>query len=285
MKKYPLTFVVLSLFCLATLPAYAQFPGQGDDVIQSYGSFQIQVDKKFGTLFTGCPGYNSATNLFQSPTLYDPQARIGRSNAIKEGSPEDASGVPVGTAKTMVGSNSHWHAPAAKGTRKIHTEIRSLNLVTYPSGPPVRVRAGIWYASAAKQSPPPPGSVSGGETKSHAGASDDPRKDFPAHSSFDVYAQIDLPACGGFPGGTLYNKEPLILKADGLAQVPPKVVFVQDPSANAIPILFSEDHGTLWHKNQVVGCLVMAGNGVGVGSEEFANTMRGQRGGRCAGAM
>jgi hypothetical protein len=278
-------FVVLSLVCLAALPAYAQFPGQGDDVIPSFGSFQIQVDKKLGSLFTGCPGYNSATNVFQSPTLSDPQARIGRSNAIKEGSPEDVSGVPVGADKTVIGSNSHAHTSAAKGTRKIHTEIRSLNMVSTSPGPPVRVRAGVWYGGAGRQSPPPPGSVSSGETKSQAGASDDPKKDFPAHSSFDVYAQIDLPACGSFPGGTFYNKAPVILKAEGLPAVPPKVVFLQDTSANGIPILALEDHGALWHKNQVVGCLVLAGNGVGVSSEEFANTMRRQHGGRCASAM
>lgn len=138
------------------------------------------------------------------------------------------------------------------------------------------------YGNAGRQSSPPPGSVSSGETKAQAGASDGPKKDFPAHSSFDVYAQIDLPACGGFPGGTLYNKEPLILKAASLAAVPPNVVFVQDTSTNGIPILFLEDHGTLWHKNQVAGCLVLAGNGVGISSEEFASTMRRQRGGRCA---
>lgn len=281
MKTNALLLVVVGFVCLASLPTYAQFPGQGDDVIQSFGSFQIQVDKKFGSLFAGCPGYNSATGIFQSPTLYDPQARIGRSNVIKEGSPEDANGVPVGTAKTVVGNRSHSHS-AAKGTRKFHTEIRSLNMVPYPSGPAVRVRAGVWYGNAGRQSPPPPGSVSSGETKSQAGAGDDPQRDFPAYGSFDVYAQIDLPACGSFPGGTFYNKEPLILKAEGLAAVPPKVVFVQDTSTNGTPVLFLGDHGTLWHKNQVAGCLVLAGNGVGVSSEEFANTMRRQRGGRCA---
>src|SRR4051794_3744181 len=82
----------------AALEARAQFPGKGDDPIQSLGTFKIKVDSGFWTMFENSPlaakgFYDKKHHVLTSPTLYDPNTVIGRSDSIDAGSSDDTNGV------------------------------------------------------------------------------------------------------------------------------------------------------------------------------------------------
>jgi hypothetical protein len=128
------------------------------------------------------------------------------------------------------------------------------------------VRAG----ASASSTPPSPGEV---ESES---ASGNPTNDFPARSFFDVYVQITLPACGtgGFTGATLFNRhnQPLIVQASNLTALPPTVVYEHNASSE-VPILFATA-GRQWKREELLGCIILAGHQVGV-----AGTPEGGKGG------
>ena len=265
---------VFVIFCtiltLAVVPAFAQFPAQGDDLTTSLGSFKIQISNNFAGLFAGCPGFDSTTNILKSPTLYDPATLVGRSNTIRDGDANDTNGVAVGTAGTIVAENQLFPPPgfpcagvttgcaSGPGTREVHTEVRSLKMT---SGP-VAVRAGVWYNNPTTATPPT--RISPGEVESHSGPGGAPANDFPASSFFDVFVRVDVPACGtgGFPGATLYNSAPLIVKNPNLTAFPPRVVYLHDTST-AVPILFLNANPPLWNADDILGYFVLAGHGIG----------------------
>ena len=210
--------IALVMAALAALPLSAQnFPpvNGNDGPVASFGAFWILVDPPYQPLFAGCPAtvYNPATHILQSGPLYDNVTTVmGHSKSIKEGSPDDNGGVAVGvlpptTVKDAGMVTPSSFTPIAPGSNEVHTVIRHLNLTTYPAVPfpnQARVRAGECYnsTSCTPVSPPPPNRVSRGEVVSnHAPAGTPP--DFPARSYFNVFAQIDIPACGGFPGATV----------------------------------------------------------------------------------
>src|ERR1700752_4247866 len=96
--------VVFAILVLAAIPVCAQqFPALGDDNTSSLGSFKIQVTNQFAGMFSGCPGWNNP--ILTSPTMYDPATKVGRSNALLDGSAADTNGVQVGTAGTNVSEN------------------------------------------------------------------------------------------------------------------------------------------------------------------------------------
>src|SRR5215467_8738528 len=168
--------VVFVVAALAALPLSAQtFPAQGDDHVASFGQFWILIDPPYQPLFAGCPAYNPATHVLQSPTLYDSVTTIiGRSASIKEGSPQDNGGVPVGSAGTIVRDGGMVAPPSftpiAPGSNEVHTELRHLMMSTWPPVPPpnqARVRAGVCYNSTTCSSPPPVNRISRGEVVSN----------------------------------------------------------------------------------------------------------------------
>jgi hypothetical protein len=259
--------IVLVVAGLAALPLYGQtFPPKGDDSVQSFGKFWILIDPPYQAMFAGCPAYNPTTHVLESPTLYEPTTVIGRSAPIKEGSPGDNGGVPVGSANTMVRDAGMVVPPSltpiAPHSNEVHTEIRHLNMVTFGGGPMARVRAGVCYNSTtcSPTSPPPPNRISRGEVVSnHAPAGAPP--DFPARSYFNVFAQIDIPACGGFPGATVYNKAPLLVHTPSIASFPPSGVVYMHDSSSAIAVFMS--HGAKWEKGKRrLGCVILAGHGI-----------------------
>jgi len=267
MTMKPLFAIGLSLL-LAAATAYPQaFPAQGNDNTQSMGVFQIKVDNSVASLFTGCPGYNSTTKTFTSPTLYDPATVISRSNPTGEGDAEDATGVTVGPAgSTVVIGDTIMTPPSgfgsiSTGTREVHTEVHSLNMVTFPAGGPIaRVRAGLYYNDPSVQSPP--ARLSPGEVVSNTAGGGSP--DFPARSYFDVFVRIDVPGCGGLPasGATLYNQAPLLVSNNNLTSFPPDVVYLHDTSSS-VWIYFKDDAPGKWTHDQVAGYVLLAGHGVG----------------------
>ena len=260
----------LTISMMAAIPAFAQqFPPLGDDNTSSLGSFKIQVNNQYQALFAGCPGY--ANPILSSPTMYDPATKVGRSNALLDGSAADINGVPVGTAGTIVKESMLFPPPgypcagatgacaSGPNTREIHTEVRSLKMVNLAGGLP-EVRAGLWYNSATVQSPPT--RISPGEVESHSGPGGAPISDLPGSSFFNIFVQVDVPACGGFPGATLYNSSPLIVKNPNLTSLPPRVVYLHD-SSTVVPILFLKANPPLWNANDILGYFVLAGHGVG----------------------
>jgi hypothetical protein len=281
-----LLVIVLGAFALAATPAYPQtggpFPPIGDDVTTSLGSFRIRIADRFASLFNGCPGYNSTTKILQSPTLFDPATVIGRSNVTIDDSPFRLGSVPAGSARVVIPEDTLIPPPGfgfGPGTREVHTEVHALKMTAGP----VMVRAGIWYNDPAN--PSMPVRVSPGEVESKSGPSFDPSRDFPASSFFDVYVHVDLPPCGSFPGGTLYNLIPLTVKNDNVDHFPPRVVYLHDASS-IVPILFVFPNGTLWLRDDILGYFLLAGHGVGFGNspadqQEFNNFMNGQSNIQC----
>lgn len=283
----------LAVLVLAIAPAYSQtnFPGQGDDTTTSLGSFKIQIATNFQAAVTGCPGYDSGTQIWTSPTMFDGSTLIGRSGVITDGSTADLNGVPVGSAGTQVSENMLSAPPgwpclsapgclAGPGTNEVHTEVRKLNLTAFsctttPGRP--AVRAGTAYSTPIKISP--------GEVESQAAAGPPAGStDFPASSFFDMFVQVDLPACGTLPASTVQNNLPLIVKNNNLASFPPKVIYLHDQSSS-VPVVFV---GGLW-AGQTFGYLVLAGHGAGFSCsqsdlDEFNSFMGSQQPSTCPGS-
>lgn len=267
MKRLFAAMLVVSV--LAAIPACAQqFPPLGDDNTSSLGSFKIQITNQFAGMFAGCPGFNNP--ILTSPTMYDPATKVGRSDALLDASAADTNGVQVGTAGTIVSENMLSAPPgfpcqgvagclSGPNTREIHTEVRSLKMVNLGGAQPV-VRAGVWYDSATIQQPP--SRVSPGEVESHSGPGGAAANDLPGSSFFDIFVQVDMPACGGFPGATVYNTVPLIVKNFNLTALPPRVVYLHDTST-VVPILFKNANVPKWNANDILGYFVLAGHGIG----------------------
>jgi hypothetical protein len=279
----------LVMFVLAAIPAGAQqFPPIGDDNTSSLGSFKIQITNQFAGMFAGCPGFNNP--ILSSPTMYDPATKIGRSSALLDGSAADTNGVPVGTAGTVVSEGMLIPPPgypcagapagclSGANTREIHTEVRSLKMVNLGGALPV-VRAGVWYDSSTVQTNPP-SKISPGEVESQSGPGGAAANDLPGSSFFDIFVRVDMPACGTFPGATLYNAMPLIVKNPNLTALPPRVVYLHDTSS-IVPILFLNANPPLWNQGDILGYFVLAGHGVGFTNSqsdvsEFNNFMSSQ---------
>src|ERR1700747_2720366 len=96
-----------------------------------------------------------------------------------------------------------------------------------------------------------------------------------------MFVQVDMPACGGFPGATVYNTVPLIVKNPNLTALPPRVVYLHDTST-AVPILFLKANLPKWNAGDILGYFVLAGHGVGFTNSqsdvnEFNNYMNSQK--------
>jgi hypothetical protein len=240
-------------------------------------------------MFAGCPGYNNP--ILSSPVLFDPATVVGLSNPLLDGSPADTKGVPVGAAGTIVSEGMLFPPPgfpcagatsacaSGANTRELHTEVRSLRMTNLGGGGVPAVRAGIWYDNSAKTTIPP-SRISPGEVESHSGPGGALANDLPASSFFNVFVQVDVPACGTFPGATLYNSSPLIVKNPNLTALPPRVVYLHD-SSTIVPILFLNANPGRWNAGDILGYFALAGHGVGFTNsqsdvDDFNNFMSSQ---------
>src|ERR1035437_4630253 len=120
----------------------------GDDVTTSMGQFQIVLDDRwvriFDVLIANSPLNNvSVTHrkgfrlyhngVLTSPTLFDFQTKIGRSDSFTVGSPLEYAGVLAGQApgRTYVNESQMvvhptWPGPPS-GAREVHTFLKSMN--------------------------------------------------------------------------------------------------------------------------------------------------------------
>jgi hypothetical protein len=242
-------FLAVPLIALLAVPAPAQFfpPGPADDVTTSLGNFKIYVLEPWRPMVTGCPGYNPITFKWTSPILFDANTIVGRSNPGTDADGPDAVGRAVGIAAPVVvkdGDFTIWppgfEGPA--GTAEVHTNVSSLNMTGFG---PMAVRAG----TAAPLRPVSPGEV---ESKTLGG------NDFPAESFFDVYVEVDVPACGGgFPASTFFNATALLVADTLITGFPPHVIYThQNSSAVAVFFLGGPYAG------QQFGWLILAGHGM-----------------------
>lgn len=311
--------IVFSIIVLAgTLAGGQQFPGPGDDTTSSLGSFKVQIMPNFVGLFYNanyppaaqCPLFDPTTNILSSPSqLLDGGTIIGRSMTVFDGSnpnppfpsgpPSDVGGAPVGSAGTVVSESMLIPPPgfpcaglsscsSGPGTADVLTEVRSLHM----TGSGAAVRAGVWYNSPnLPNSPPPAGKISRGKVESQSGPTGTPDQNFPASSFFDVFVQVDIPACGAFPkaftNATLYNLMPLVVKNNQVTSFPPKVVYLHD-STSIVPILFLTTDTAFnpprWQKDDILGYFLLVGHGVGYGGNDLADfnkTMQGQSNATC----
>jgi hypothetical protein len=295
--RHLLVISLCSLF-LVMAPAHAQtFPPLGDDVTTSLGSFKMQISSTYASMFNGCPGYNSTTQILQSPTLFDPGTVIGRSNVgLDDGdrffSPFRRGAAIVGFAEDEISYDTlnpphgfpcyddRTTCSSGTGTRQVVTEIRSLKMTAGP----LMVRAGVWY-NDPNTATIAPERASPGRVVSRSGPSNDPTRDFLASSFFDVYVRVDIPACGTFPGATVNNLIPLIVKNEKLDKFPPRVVYLHDASS-IVQVVFVSDRPPLWYAGDVLGYFLLAGHGVGFSNsssdmQEFNNFMNQQTNIQC----
>ena len=220
-----------------------------DDKMTSRGKFQIIVREEFRPLMVGYPGYDGTSKL-DSPDLYDPNTVVGRSPYHLDGDATDIGGASVGTAGTIISDSDFSLVPPGfegpAGSREVHTEIRELSLTLGA----IAVRAGI----DAPDQPISPGEV---ESQDPTGS-----LDFPADSFFDVFVEVDLPAAASFPGGTLFNSDPLLVENTNVTILPPKVVY-RHGNSSAVPLYFKSDHLPEWGAGDLFGWLTLAGHGAG----------------------
>jgi phospholipase C len=242
---------VLATLLLASGAARADFPAQADDTFVSVGSFRLYVAPTFRALMTGCPGYNPATFRLQTADLSDPATVVGRSNAITEGSAQDASGLVVGTAGTLVkDADIAVSAEATPGTRReLHTELRHLDLQS--SG--TYLRSG----TAAPSRPVSPGES---ESLDPTGTA---ANDLPASSLFDVFAELHIPQCGAATTDVVLNNPwALLLQTASVAGLPPRAIYVQG-NITAVLVRFTNANPGQWRAGDVFGWLVQMGEGAG----------------------
>jgi hypothetical protein len=250
---------VLAVLLLANSAQAQNFPpGPADDTTQSLGSYRVYIHPAYRPLFAGYPGYNAATFRLESPILFDQTTVIGRSAVHTHGSPADLPpGTPVGTAGTMISDASFTLVPPGfqgpPGTHEVHTEVYSLNML---DGSGAAVRAGIF----APAQPISPGEVESQQLP--------PNPDFPAESFFDVFVEVDIPNLGGMTA-IIYNNAPLLVAANNLTNLPPRVVYTHQNST-AVPVFFRNGNPGFWTAGSLLGWLVLAGHGIDYGTADIA---------------
>jgi len=244
------------------------------EVTSSLGKYRIYVSPKFRPDFAGCLTYQnticgSSDFRLESPNLFDSATVVGRSAAHTQGSPVDTTtGTPVGDALTLVKDSDFTVMPSlfqgpVSLRREIHTEIVNLNMMGPLTGSLPKVRAGLSASSRPK---------SFGEVQSK-NASGLPINDFAADSFFDVFVEVDLPPCGVFPGGTVYNQQALLVVNDTVGDLPPQVVYIHGNSSFVAVYFKFASTGSPpvpWAAGNLLGWLSLAGHGVGgVGEQEL----------------
>jgi hypothetical protein len=261
------------------------FPAQGDDTTPSMGVFQITVDPAFRPLVEAAgalvayTGYRSSDGTLTSPLCIDNATTIGRSNPKSRfyAFPQP---VGAGSWDIILGYGDYpaipflW-AAAAPPTEEVLTEIKSFILLSVAPGsdgthcpPDPRIPAVplawpmVKAGTFAGVTPRSLGIVQENVANGPAAP------DFPAHSFFDIFVDINLPplpttvSAAAFPvtGAVLYNDSPLIITNLNLAGFPPTVVYIHGETP-AVPLKFKVSNPPYWSAGDIFGYAVLAGHG------------------------
>jgi hypothetical protein len=263
------------------------FPPQGDDVTSSLGVFKIVVDPLFRPLlsptgpptsFVGYTGFHTSDGRLTSPMLYDSSTIIGRSNPNSRFYlfPQP---LGAGSWDTILGYGDYpgipfFWAAAPPPTEEVLTEIKTFVLKTInaatgqectntlvPTAPPnyPMVKAGTFAGVAPRSLGIVQENVANGAAP----------PDFPAHSFFDIFVEVNLPPLPGtessvaFPptGAVLTNGVALVVTNLNLNDFPPEVIYIHGGNTNAVPLMFKFDNPPYWAAGDLFGTLVLAGHG------------------------
>jgi hypothetical protein len=260
------------------------FPGQGDDTTPSMGVFQITVDPAFYPLvqpagaLVAYPGFNTSNGQLTSPLCIDSSTTIGRT------APHSrfyTFPVPLGAGSwdTINGYGDYAFIPAlwsgaASPTEEVLTEIKSFVLSSTsgstgeqcPPDPRIPQVPVMWpMVSAGTGAGVTPRSLGIVQENVPNGAAP---PDFPAHSFFDIFVNVNLPPIGGtesgiaFPGtgAVLYNDSPLIITNLDLTSFPPSVIYIHGETP-AVPLKFKVSNPPYWTAGDIFGYVVLAGHG------------------------
>jgi len=248
----------VSLACagLAVSPATwaAGFPGAGVDSVPSLAKFKVTFTKEFATGIKGkfcqdeknCP---TSAREFESPILYEPNTKVGRSDPHQDGDGTDeiwgadvckeggSNSCNKFNDKPVVDADFQWTGSYEKdghpfdegpnGREEVHTQVLSFRLT------PLRGGGGANAVRAGDKAPCQPRSM--GEVESLNGSG------FPAESMFHMYVEVDVDwDNNGTVDMVLFNKaggqggdepashiggDPLVIESTGLKSFPPKVVY------------------------------------------------------------
>jgi len=233
------------------------FPPVGDDVAPSMGQFRVVVEPRFWQMMSSYPGFAVVNGVHRlvSPVLNDRNTLIGRSSIHRDGDAGDISGLPVGTAGTIISDANFALSPPGfqgpAGTQEIHTEVRSLNMTEGP----VAVRAGTFAPSRP---------ICAGEIQAFPNAEEGL---FPGDSFFNMFVEVDLPLLG-----TLYNTDPLMVENSGVDCFPPRVVYLHKHTGPVMMKFKADDTQPVkrWLAGDNFGWLVLAGHGINFDSAGVA---------------
>jgi hypothetical protein len=278
--------ISFSVLVVAQRSAGQVFPAQGDDTTSSMGVFQITVDPSFRPLVAASgalaayTGYNSSDGTLTSPLCIDNATTIGRSGPNSRFYLFPPVPIGLGSWDSISGYGDYpaipflW-AAAAPPTEEVLTEIKSFILLSVSPGPD------------GKQCPPDPripqvplmwpmvtAGTGAGVTPRSIGivqenvANGATTPDFPAHSFFDIFVNVNLPplpttvSAAAFPGtgAVLYNDSPLIITNLNLGSFPPTVVYIHGETA-AVPLKFKVSNPPYWSAGDTFGYVVLAGHG------------------------
>jgi hypothetical protein len=269
------------------------FTDGGGCSLYQYTTCPVTSANSYGTFRLESPSSNP-----EIQGLFDSCTKIGRSVVHTQGSTgpnSDTGGTPVGVLGNC-GTNvscvkdsdfsdmpSLFSAPIPSSTlrREIHTEIVALNLTQgVACGAPNFLGACVRAGTAAPAQP-----KSFGEVQSKCPSLSDPTcipgpgNDLlpGADSFFDVFVEVDLPQCGQFPGGTVYNQQALLIENHDVTSLPPTVVYIHGNSSE-VPVYFKTigpPNPVLpaWQANDILGWLTLAGHGVGGGGAQQLETI------------
>jgi hypothetical protein len=252
----------------------------------SIGVFKIIVEPTFAPMFVGYPGWRPSTRTLTSPVMYDGNTQIGISPSHVNGDAPSVAGLPVGVGPSRTValgdySVSPYQVPAAfqapGAVREVFDELRLMRLAVSGSGaveectnrvastgspaqgvpPAPAYPSGSVLVSAGGLTPPGPACLGMVQSLVPGGA---PAVDFPARSFFDIFAEVNLPAMVGWPGGFLRNTSPLIVENPALTEFPPRATYVHGIST-AVALYLRDPVGPN-PAGTLFGYLTLAGHGV-----------------------
>ncbi len=291
--RWPVSFLIAILTALLALAPASSFAATFDDnsppnveTTFSIGVFKIIVEPTFAPMFGGYPGWRPSVRTLTSPVMYDGNTQIGISPSHVNGDAPSVAGLPVGVGPSrVVALGDYAVAPysvpapfqSPGAVREVFDELRLMRLAVSGSAgvqecsnriastgspgqgvPPAPAYPfGSVLVSAGGLTPPAPPCLGMVQSLVPGGV---PADDFPARSFFDIFAEVNLPAMVGWPGGFLRNTSPLVVENPALTEFPPRATYIHGIST-AVALYLRDPIGPN-PAGTLFGYLTLAGHGV-----------------------